>query len=213
MISHPRPISYIDTGLRLDPANIPDTDENSFCVKGSGATPIADDSMDSDWSVSLFTQADHERICDYCEAYNSKVPNNGRFAARVRQLKCSKPPPAPPLPPAKVECEQNQCSWVHAQQLCSSLQGDDTLYNDCLFDFCLECDDDAAEEEAAEAPMEEEAAEAPMEEAAAGASYGAGASGAGGGLPDVKVTRTGRSRRVCRGGISKIGRASCRERV
>ena len=54
-------------------------------------------------------------------------------------------------------------------------------------------DDDDAEEEAAEAPMEE----------AAGASYGAGASGAGGGLPDVKVTRTGRrSRRVCRGGIS-----------
>ena len=50
---------------------------------------------------------------------------------------------------------------------------------------------------------EEEAAEAPMEEEAAGASYGAGASGAGGGLPDVRETKTGRrSRRVCRGGIS-----------
>merc|ERR1719409_1940064 len=59
-------------------------------------------------------------------------------------IKCAKPPPVPPPPPAQVECEKNECSWTHAQQLCSSLQGDDTLYNDCLFDFCLECDDDAA---------------------------------------------------------------------
>jgi hypothetical protein len=43
-----------------------------------------------------------------------------------------------------VECEKNGCSWTQYQQLCSSLQGDDALYNDCLFDFCLECDDDAA---------------------------------------------------------------------
>jgi len=143
MMTNTHPYSYVDTGLRLDPANIPDTDENSFCVKGPAATPIADDSMDSDWSVSIFSQADHERICDYCEAYNSR-------SGAVAHLKCSKPPPVPPPPPAKVECEQNECSWVHAQQLCSSLQGDDVLYNDCLFDFCLECDDDAAAQFVAE---------------------------------------------------------------
>jgi hypothetical protein len=129
--------AYVDTGLRLAPDNIPDTDENSFCIKGPGATPIADDSLDSDWSASLFSQEDHERICDFCEWYNS-------HGSAVRHLKCSKPPPVPPPPPAKVECEKNECSWIHAQQLCSSLQGDDVLYNDCLFDFCLECDDDAA---------------------------------------------------------------------
>jgi len=135
---HPRNYyCYVDTGLRLSPDNVPDTDENSFCIKGPAATPLADDSMDADWSVSLFTQADHERICDYCEAYNSR---NGRTAG----IQCAKPPPAPPLPPAQVECERNGCSWTHAQQLCSSLRGDDTLYNDCLFDFCLECSDDAA---------------------------------------------------------------------
>jgi hypothetical protein len=139
MMTNRHPYCYVDTGLRLQPDNIPDTDENSFCVKGPAATPIADDAMDADWSDSLFSNADHERICDYCQAYNQR---SGK--ANVRALKCAKPPPVPPPPPAKKECEDNGCSWTHAQQLCSSLQGDDVLYNDCLFDFCLECDDDAA---------------------------------------------------------------------
>jgi len=65
-------------------------------------------------------------------------------------LKCAKPPPAPPVPPAKTECEKNGCSWTHSQQLCHSLQGNELLYNDCLFDFCLECDDDAATQLVAE---------------------------------------------------------------
>lgn len=137
MITHHILYTYVDTGLRFDIDNLPDLDENSFCIKGPGATPIADDAGDSDWSASIFTQADHERICDYCDAYNQR-------SSASSHLKCSKPPPVPPPPPAKVECEQNVCSWVHAQQLCSSLQGDDVLYNDCLFDFCLECEDDAA---------------------------------------------------------------------
>jgi hypothetical protein len=137
MMTNRHPYCYVDTGLRMSPDNIPDTSENSFCVKGPGATPLADDAMDADWSASLFTQADHERICDYCEDYN-------RRSGATANIKCSKPPPVPPPPPAKVECERNGCSWTHSQQLCSSLQGDDTLYNDCLFDFCLECDDHAA---------------------------------------------------------------------
>jgi len=93
--------------------------------------------MDADWSASLFTNADHSRICDYCLAYNAR-------SGTTSGLKCAKPPPVPPAPPAKKECEDNGCSWIHAQQLCHSLQGDDVLYNDCLFDFCLECEDDAA---------------------------------------------------------------------
>jgi hypothetical protein len=135
--THTGAICYVDTGLRMAPDNLPNTDENSFCVKGPAATPLADDDVNSDWSASIFTQADHERICKYCDDYNSR---NGNTAG----IKCAKPPPAPPIPPAKVECERNGCSWTHSQQLCSSLEGDDTLYNDCLFDFCLECDDDAA---------------------------------------------------------------------
>jgi len=144
MMTNTHPYCYVDTGLRLQPDNVPDTDENSFCVKGPAATPIADDAMDADWSDSLFTNADHDRICDYCHAYNQ------RGDPHIRSQKCAKPPPVPPPPPAKKECEDNQCSWVHAQQLCSSLQGDDVLYNDCLFDFCLECDDDAAAQFVAE---------------------------------------------------------------
>jgi len=137
MMTNTHPYCYVDTGIRMSPNNLPDTSENSFCTKGPSATPIANDDMDSDWSASLFTNADHNRICDYCEDYNSRHGN-------TRHLKCSKPPPAPPVPPAQVECEKNGCSWTHSQQLCSSLQGNDVLYNDCLFDFCLECDDDAA---------------------------------------------------------------------
>jgi len=137
MMTSTHPYCYVDTGLRLDPSNVPDTNENSFCNKGPAATPIADDAMDADWSASLFTNADHSRICDYCLAYNAR-------SGTTSGLKCAKPPPVPPAPPAKKECEDNGCSWIHAQQLCHSLQGDDVLYNDCLFDFCLECEDDAA---------------------------------------------------------------------
>jgi hypothetical protein len=139
MMTNRHPYCYVDTGLRLKPDNVPDNNENSFCIKGPAATPIADDAMDADWSASLFTNADHERICDYCQAYNARSGH-----AHVRAQKCAKPPPVPPPPPAKKECDDNECSWTHAQQLCHSLQGDDVLYNDCLFDFCLECDDDAA---------------------------------------------------------------------
>merc|ERR1719324_2367011 len=143
MMTNTHPYTYVDTGLRMAANNLPEVSENSFCTKGPSATAIADDSMDSDWSVSLFTNADHIRICDYCEAYNAR-------SGRTSHLKCAHPPPAPPIPPAQVECEQNGCSWVHSQQLCASLQGNDDLYNDCLFDFCLECDDEAAEQFVAE---------------------------------------------------------------
>jgi len=139
MMTNTHPYCYVDTGIRLKPDNVPDSTENSFCNKGPAATPVADDSADSDWSGSLFTNDDHVRICDYCEAYNRRSSN-----AAVAGQKCAKPPPVPPPPPAKKECEDNECSWIHSQQLCHSLQGDDVLYNDCLFDFCLECDDDAA---------------------------------------------------------------------
>lgn len=137
MMTNRHPYCYVDTGLRLAPDNLPDTNENSFCIKGPGATPIADDADGADWSGSLFTNADHERICDYCDAYNRRSGNTAH-------LKCAKPPPAPPIPPAQVECEKNECSYTHAQQLCASLKDDDVLFEDCTFDFCLECDDQAA---------------------------------------------------------------------
>lgn len=137
--SKERQCSWMDVGLNLDPNNIPDPDENSLCVKGPSATPIADSSLDADWSDSLFTNADHERICEFCDWYNADARSS-----KVRDYKCAKPPPTPPAPPAKQECENNSCSFVHAQQLCSSLEGNDVLFNDCMFDYCLECQDEAA---------------------------------------------------------------------
>jgi len=146
---HVIPTCEVATGIKLSPDNLPDPSANSLCTKGPETVPFTGDEMDSDWSSSLFSNADHIRICDYCEAYNSQRQTDAH--GRPLQLaKCAKPPPGPPIPPAKVECEQNSCSWSHSQQLCSSLQGNDVLYNDCLFDFCLECEDGAANQFVAE---------------------------------------------------------------
>ena len=132
--------TWLNTRIAMDAENVPDVGENSFCGKGAAATPIADDALQTDWSATLFTNADHQHICDFCDTHNQRA----RAGEEILQFKCVKPPPVPPAPPAKKECEQNECSWTHAQQLCRSLKEDDTLYNDCLFDFCLLCEDEAA---------------------------------------------------------------------
>jgi len=132
--------AYVATWLHLQPDNVPDLDENSFCVKGQAATPIVDASSD-DWSASIFSNADHQRICDFCESWN-QFP---RYMKPENKFQCHQPPPPPPpVPAAKTECDKNECSWKHSQQLCHSLEGDEVLYNDCLFDFCVGCDDEAA---------------------------------------------------------------------
>lgn len=137
--------AYLDTGLQLAPDNVPDLDQNSWCIKGPAATELA--AADGDWSVSLFSEADHRHICGWCEDYwNYNNENRQDLHSSGTTLECKKPALKPPPPPAKVECEENDCSWTHAQQLCHSLQGDDGLYDDCLFDFCLECEDRAAVE-------------------------------------------------------------------
>lgn len=138
------PDFWIDTSLQLSPDNVPDNTENGFCTKGPAALPLADDTMETDWSDSLFTNADHDRICDYCvgRLYSGRMAK--AVQANIKALKCAKPPPAPPLPTAQESCESNGCSWTHGQQMCNSLKGDDTLYNDCVFDFCLECREEAA---------------------------------------------------------------------
>jgi len=142
-LAHEWPHFFFDTSLQLSADNVPDNNENSFCMKGPAAVPLLDDTIDTDWSNSLFTNADHDSICSYCQGRNAKkFPNMPDAMA----AKCAKPAPRPPPPPAQEECKINGCSWIHAQQLCHSLKGDDTLYNDCLFDFCAECRDDAAVE-------------------------------------------------------------------
>jgi len=133
--------SYINTGIKFGSGNNPLANSNSFCTNGAASTPIADSSVDADWSMSLFTDADHRRICDFCNDYNGQSTD-----VNVQNQKCDSPPELPPPPPAKKECEDNGCSWIHSQELCSSLQGDAALYNDCLFDFCVSCDDNAGAE-------------------------------------------------------------------
>lgn len=111
--------------------------DNSFCSSGTGATPVADSSLDADWSKTLFTQADHKRICEWCQLHSEDF----KPGSTANLPKCTQPPAAPPPPPAKVECEQNECSWTHAQELCQSLKGDPALLEDCQFDFCIHCGD------------------------------------------------------------------------
>jgi len=127
---------YMNAATTISPDNVPDPESNEICTIGSGATQVADDTMETDWSVSLFSNDDHDRICDFCLQHFQD--------GSAKNKKCAKPPPKPPAPPAKTECEENGCSWTHSQQLCHSLQEDEVLYNDCLFDFCVECNDDAA---------------------------------------------------------------------
>jgi len=136
---------YFNTGLQLAPDNLPDLDQNSWCIKGPATTELA--APDGDWSVSLFSEADHRHICGWCEDFwNYHNAARGDLHSSGTTLECKKPARKPPPPPAKVECEENGCSWTHAQQLCHSLQGDDGLYSDCLFDFCVECEDQTAVE-------------------------------------------------------------------
>jgi len=127
--------SWFNTAIRFDQDNFPPADDNSVCTIGPAATPIVDDTMETDWSSSFFTADDHSRICDFQQLYNKQY-SKGKWVG-----KCTKPPPMPPAPPAKKECEQHECSWIHAQELCHSLEGDTGLYEACLFDFCVACDD------------------------------------------------------------------------
>jgi len=141
--THTWPHFFINVGVQLSPDNVADNSENSFCWKGPAALPLLDDTMDTDWSDSLFTNSDHDSICTFCQDRNAmKWPD----LANAMEAKCAKPPPRPPPPPAQEECKINGCSWTHAQQLCHSLKGDDILYNDCMFDFCVECHDESAVE-------------------------------------------------------------------
>jgi len=142
--------SYMNLGITLDTDNFPDASASQICTVGPGAEPVADESKDADWSKSIFTEADHVAICDYCEEFFSRQGNEQLRSRNGGYIGCAKPPPTPPAPPAKEECAKNGCSWTHAQQLCHSLQGDEVLNNDCLFDFCLDCEDVAAEEFVAE---------------------------------------------------------------
>jgi len=130
------PFCYINPATTISPDNSPDPESNEICTIGSRATPVADDTPETDWSDSLFSNADHDQICDFCLNYFQD--------GSAVNKKCAKPPPKPPAPPAQTKCEETGCSWIHSQQLCHSLQEDDTLYDDCLFDFCIECNDDAA---------------------------------------------------------------------
>jgi len=141
---------YMETGLQLDPDNVPDLEDNSWCIKGPLATELMGgaegDAPGADWSVSLFSEADHRHICEHCESYWNFATGRRSDLVGKGNLECRKPAPKPPMPPAHKECDDSGCSWTHAQQLCHSLQGDDGLYNDCLSDFCLQCDDQAAVE-------------------------------------------------------------------
>jgi len=130
---------YFNLAVWLDRSNIqPLEGSNSICTTSQATTQLAAD------KPILFSTDDLRFICDQCMAGNRAFQDLNMQVggqANLERFQCVLPPDPPPPPPAQAVCENNGCSWDHGQELCSSLQGDDALYNDCLFDFCQQCEE------------------------------------------------------------------------
>jgi hypothetical protein len=145
--AHHTAYCYFNIALLLNRDNVPQAaDSNAICTTAQATNQLADD------KPILFSEDDLKYICDHVmsgiEDYNGpdrRWHRNGG-AANLDRFQCVLPPEPPPPPPAKDICETNGCSWDHAQELCQSLQGDNALFNDCIFDFCQHCEDGQAED-------------------------------------------------------------------
>jgi len=139
-------MSYFNLQLWLDSQNVPPAaGSNSICTTAQATTQLADD------KPMLFSTDNLKFICDECmsgidEWKNGESIHRVGAEANLDKFQCTLPPDPPPPPPAKAVCERSGCSWDHGLELCHSLQGDQALHNDCLFDYCQTCDDLAAAE-------------------------------------------------------------------
>merc|ERR1719276_719051 len=77
--------------------------------------------------ASLFSRDSHNVLCSSCD-WKDRGP-------------CEHPPPPPPPPPdSQVACEELECPYDRAQQLCASLESHDISHENCLNDVCTSCD-------------------------------------------------------------------------
>lgn len=126
------PFAYFDTFTTLASNDmVPPEDANTWCTKGAGAEAL---DKDGDWSASVFSVEAHHNVCDYCNGWN------GHNVLRT-DWECVAPPPLPPHPEAREECQINGCSFTHGEQMCGSLKDDAILFGDCVSDYCITCQD------------------------------------------------------------------------
>jgi len=85
-----------------------------------GATP--------DYDAVLFTAEDAKTWCDTCHWLSA--------------TECKHPPKLPDPPTPKEECKTNSVKYEDAEKCCEAVEGDPELYKDCLFDYCLEGEND-----------------------------------------------------------------------
>jgi len=132
---------WMNAGMEyLNPDIIPDPSADLLCTKGKDASQL-------DFSRSIFSNDDHDRVCTYAGGPLQTDPGwYGKSQGRYFQDRgeaipsCDKPPPPPPKPPVQDMCKNSGCDWDHAQRLCSKLKKQEDLYSGCLEDYCTSCD-------------------------------------------------------------------------
>jgi len=103
---------------------------NDVCLGGRNYPSITWQGLDNpdtpNYDAILFTLEDAQGWCDSCHWANP--------------AECQKPPPAPPPPRPEKECEDAGLPWDAAVKCCEPVLGDPVLYKECLYDFCVEGD-------------------------------------------------------------------------
>lgn len=149
---------YMETHSELDSDDlVPPEDANTWCTKGANAEAL---DKDGDWSTSVFSVWAHHNVCEYCTGWNQNNQIYTEWLANgvsrtpeqiQRDSQCLAPPPLPPHPEAREECQNNGCSFSHGEQMCGSLKSNDILFGDCVNDFCVTCEDSIAVDEVEDA--------------------------------------------------------------
>jgi len=137
------------------PADQASTDDGTVCGQtGPNQVFFRLDSLEGMAKVdlasgaSLFSRDSHNVLCSSCD-WKDRGP-------------CEHPPPPPPPPPdSQVACEELECPYDRAQQLCASLESHDISYENCLNDVCTSCDTNDMMIEAANEMVQAEEMEHP----------------------------------------------------
>jgi hypothetical protein len=105
---------------------------NDVCLGGRNYPNIqwshADNAATPNYDAMLFTAEDAKKWCDTCRW---RSPDQ-----------CKHPPPAPPPPKPEDECKAEGLDFAKAEECCQPVEGDPATYKECLYDYCVEGNND-----------------------------------------------------------------------
>jgi len=101
-------------------AGISYADFGGWSTKDDPATPFVES--------PLFTQTDHDMFCSKGNWVNGNTCDKTIIFTA-------------PEPPSDKACADNACPYDMAQQMCKSLKSHQDDYEECLFDYCMTCDE------------------------------------------------------------------------